>query len=42
MNCGNILAVDKSKYDEATKWFLKYYMENMGNLAMDMLGSVKG
>ena len=30
------------KYDEGTKWFLKYYMENMGNLAMDMLGSVKG
>jgi raffinose/stachyose/melibiose transport system substrate-binding protein len=42
MNCGNILAVDKSKYDEATKWFLKYYMENMGNLAMETLGSVKG
>ena len=42
MNCGNILAVDKAKYDEGTKWFLKYYMENMGNLAMETLGSVKG
>ena len=35
-------SVDKAKYDEGTKWFLKYYMENMGNLAMETLGSVKG
>ena len=42
MNCGNILCLDKSKYDEATAWFLKYYCENMGNLAMEELGSVKG
>ncbi|MDO4650101.1 MAG: extracellular solute-binding protein [Eubacteriales bacterium] len=42
MNCGNILAVDKAKYDEGTEWFLKYFMENMGDLAMSELGSVKG
>ena len=27
MNCGNILALDNDKYDEATGWFLKYFME---------------
>lgn len=42
MNCGNILCLDKSKYDDATAWFLKYYCENMGNLAMEELGTVKG
>ena len=42
MNCGNILCLDKGKYDEATAWFLKYYCENIGNMAMEELGSVKG
>ena len=42
MNCGNILALDNDKYDEATGWFLKYFMENIGNLAMEEQGSVKG
>lgn len=42
MNCGNILALDNDKYDEATGWFLKYFMENMGNLAMEEMGTVKG
>lgn len=42
MNCGNILAVDNDKYDEATGWFLKYFMENMGNVAMTEMGTVKG
>ncbi|MDO4305325.1 MAG: extracellular solute-binding protein [Eubacteriales bacterium] len=42
MNCGNILAMDKAKYDDGTKWFLKYFMENMGNLAMEEMGTVKG
>lgn len=42
MNCGNILALDAGKYDEATAWFLKYFVENMGNLAMTELNSVKG
>lgn len=42
MNCGNILALDTAKYDEATAWFLKYFVENMGNLAMTELNSVKG
>lgn len=42
MNCGNILALDNDKYDEATGWFLKYFMENIGNLAMEEQGTVKG
>ncbi len=42
MNCGNILAMDKSKYDEATAWFLKYFCENMGDLAMNEMATVKG
>lgn len=42
MNCGTILALDKDKYDEGTAWFLKYYMENIGNVAMEEIGSVKG
>lgn len=42
MNCGNILAFDKEKYDEGTAWFLKYFMENIGNLAMEEMGTVKG
>lgn len=42
MNCGNILALDNDKYDEGTAWFLKYFVENMGNLAMDEMGTVKG
>lgn len=42
MNCGNILALDNDKYDEATGWFLKYFMENMGNVAMEEMGTVKG
>lgn len=42
MNCGTILALDKGKYDDATAWFLKYYCENMGDLAMNELASIKG
>ncbi len=42
MNCGNILALDKGKYDDGTAWFLKYFCENMGDLAMNELSSVKG
>lgn len=42
MNCGNILALDKNKFDEGTAWFVKYFVENMGNVAMEELGTVKG
>ena len=42
MNCGNILALDKAKFNEGTAWFLKYFIENMGNAAMEELGTVKG
>jgi raffinose/stachyose/melibiose transport system substrate-binding protein len=42
MNCGNILAFSQDKYDDATGWFIKYFVENMGNIAMETQGSVKG
>ena len=42
MNCGNVLCLDKSKFDQGTAWFLKYFIENMGNLAMNQVHSVKG
>lgn len=42
MNCGNILCFSKDKYDEATSWFLKYFVENIGNVAMTEQGSLKG
>lgn len=42
MNCGNVLCLDADKFDEGTAWFLKYFVENVGNLAMSELGSVKG
>ena len=42
MNCGNILCLGKAKYDDATGWFVKYFVEHMGDTAMSMQGSVKG
>lgn len=42
MNCGNILCFDKSKYDEGTAGWLKYFVENIGNEAMSQYGAVKG
>ncbi len=42
MNCGNILALDKGKYDEGTAGWLKYMVENLGNEAMTQFGAVKG
>ncbi len=42
MNCGNILAMDKEKYDDGTAWFLKYFVEEIGNEAMATQGTVKG
>lgn len=42
MNCGNILSLSKDKYDEGTAWFLKYFVEEIGNEAMSTQGSVKG
>ncbi|MGB8455666.1 MAG: extracellular solute-binding protein [Anaerocolumna sp.] len=42
MNCGNILALDKGKYDEGTAGWLKYMVENIGNEAMTQFGAVKG
>jgi len=42
MNCGNILCLDKSKYDEGTAGWLKFMVENLGNEAMSQYGAVKG
>lgn len=42
MNCGNILCLDKEKYDKETGAWLKYMVENIGNEAMTQYGAVKG
>ena len=42
MNCGNILCLSQDKYDEATGWFIKYFVEHMGDVAMETQGTVKG
>lgn len=42
MNCGNILCFSKDKYDEGTSWFLKYFVEEIGDEAMTVQGAVKG
>lgn len=42
MNCGNILCFSDKTFDEASGWFMKYFVENMGDLAMEVQGSVKG
>ena len=42
MNCGNILCFSEKSFDDATGWFMKYFVENMGDLAMEVQGSVKG
>ena len=42
MNCGNILCLDKAKYDDGTAAWLKYMVQNIGNEAMSQFGAVKG
>jgi len=42
MNCGNILALDREKFDEGTAWFLKFFVQQIGDLAMDEFGVVRG
>lgn len=42
MNCGNILCMDKEKYDDGTAGWLKYMVENIGNEAMSQFGALKG
>lgn len=42
MNCGNILALSKDRYDDATAGWLKFFVENAGDYAMKEMGSVKG
>jgi len=42
MNCGNILCFSEKSFDEATGWFVKYFAEYMGDLAIQIQGTVKG
>ncbi|MFV0503105.1 MAG: ABC transporter substrate-binding protein [Lachnospirales bacterium] len=42
MNCGNILVMDKSKYDDVSKEFLKYFVDNVGNTGMEDYGTILG
>lgn len=42
MNCGNILALSKEKYDDTTADWLKYFVENAGNYGITEQGQVKG
>lgn len=42
MNCGNILCMAKSKYDGASAAFLQYFVENIGDYAMENYQSVRG
>lgn len=42
MNCGNILALSKDKYDQETADWLKYFVSNIGDYAMEKFGAVKG
>lgn len=42
MNCGTILALSSSKYDETTDSWLKYFVSNAGDYAMDTQGSFRG
>lgn len=42
MNCGNVLCFSQDKYDDATGWFIKYFVENIGNLGMEKQGTIKG
>lgn len=42
MNCGNILAMDRKKYDDQTADWLYYFVSHIGDLAMEEFGAVKG
>ena len=42
MNCGNILCLSAAKYDEATADWLKYMVSNIGDFAIQNMGTLKG
>lgn len=42
MNCGTILVVNNSTYDDTMKAFLPYFVSNVGQYSMDEFGSLKG
>lgn len=42
MNCGTILVVNNSTYDETMKGFLPFFVSNVGQYSMDNFGSLKG
>ncbi len=42
MNCGTVLCFDKAGYDDGAAWFMKYFVEHIGDAAMETEGTVKG
>ena len=42
MNCGTIICFNKDKFDDATADWLKYFVSNIGDYAINELGSLKG
>ncbi len=41
-NCGNVLCLSKSKYDDTTADWLKYFVSNVGDYAMTNYQTIKG
>lgn len=42
MNCGTILAFSNDKYDEVTEGWLKYFVENVADYAINNQGTLRG
>ncbi|MDO5574534.1 MAG: extracellular solute-binding protein [bacterium] len=42
MNCGTILCMNKSSYDDTMAAFLKYFVSNVGDYSMNNFGALKG
>ncbi|HOO29027.1 MAG TPA: extracellular solute-binding protein, partial [Lachnospiraceae bacterium] len=42
MNCGTILCLNKSTYDDTMAGFLKYFVSNVGDYSMNEFGALKG
>lgn len=42
MNCGTILALSNDKYDSVTEGWLKYFVENAGEWAIENQGTLRG
>lgn len=42
MNCGTVLVLNKSTYDDTMAGFLSYFVSNVGDYSMNEFGSLKG